>query len=147
MPVLIKTEKTIIAKPEHILFKFNTQHDCLHFSHPLVHSVGSQQERSESRLTQKLTAHTDDSRFLVNTHGLHNAHLVREALPRHLTAPKPCFVDRHAKHSEFAAFLREVGPEKRALVQAKAQAMKAKNKQDKADKIVIFFGGVTSVLE
>ncbi|KAJ7318546.1 hypothetical protein DFH08DRAFT_917520 [Mycena albidolilacea] len=85
MPVLIKTGKTIVVKPEH---------DCLHFSCPLVHSVGPQQERSESRLTQKLTAHKDDSRFLVNTHGLHNAHLVREALPRHLTAPKPCFADR-----------------------------------------------------
>ncbi|KAJ7807985.1 hypothetical protein B0H14DRAFT_2609270 [Mycena olivaceomarginata] len=135
MPVLIKTGKTIVVKPEHLLFKFNAQHDCLHFSCPLVHSVGPQQERSESRLTQKLTAHKDDSRFLVNTHGLHNAHLVREALPRHLTAPKPCFADRRAKHSEFAAFLREVGPEKRALGQAKGQATKAKRKQDKADKV------------
>ncbi|KAJ7867354.1 hypothetical protein B0H14DRAFT_2205753, partial [Mycena olivaceomarginata] len=89
-----------------ILFKFNAQHDCHHFSCPLADSPGPQQERSESKLTRKVRAHKDESRFLLNTHTLHNAHLVRETLPRSLTASKPCFVDRCAKHSEFAAALR-----------------------------------------
>lgn len=97
-------------------------------------SAGPQQERLQSRLTQKIRAHKDNSRFILNTHGLHNAHLVRETLPRHLTAPKPCFVDRRAKHHQFAAALREVGPEKHAQAIAKGQATKAKNKQDKAEK-------------
>ena len=85
-------------------------------------------------MTQKKTAHKDDSRFLLNTHGLRNAHLIRETLPRHLTEPKPCLVDRRAKHFEFAAALREVGPEKRAQAVAKGLATKARNKQEREDK-------------
>jgi hypothetical protein len=85
-------------------------------------------------LTQKIVVHADDSRFLINMHGLHNAHLIREALPSHLTELKPCFADRRTKHFEFAAALREVGPTKRAEASAKGQATKAKNKQDRADK-------------
>jgi hypothetical protein len=82
---------------------------------------------------QKIVHHSDDSRFLLNTHALHNAHLVRETLPHHLTELKPYFADRCAKHKEFAKDLRGVGPEKRAQATAKGQATKAKNKQDKAD--------------
>ncbi|KAJ7832377.1 hypothetical protein B0H13DRAFT_2240461 [Mycena leptocephala] len=125
MPILVK-DKTVIAKPEDLLFKFNAQHDCSHFSCPLVDSLGPQQERLKSRLTQKKTAHKDDSRFLLNTHGLRNAHLIRETLPRHLTEPKPCLVDRRAKHFEFAAALREAV--------AKGLATKARNKQEREDK-------------
>ncbi|KAJ7701264.1 hypothetical protein B0H14DRAFT_2417074 [Mycena olivaceomarginata] len=75
-----------------------------------------------------------DSRFHLNMHGLHNVHLIRETLPRHLTELKPCFSNRRAKHDEFAAKLRETGPEKRAQAQAKSQATKLKNKQDQAEK-------------
>ncbi|KAJ7110985.1 hypothetical protein C8R44DRAFT_541041, partial [Mycena epipterygia] len=60
--------------------------------------------------------------FLVNMHALHNAQVIRETLPRHLTAPKPYFLAREAKHFEFAAALRELGPEKRAQAVAKVQA-------------------------
>jgi hypothetical protein len=67
-------------------------------------------------------------------HALHNAHLIQETLPRHLTEIKPCFPDRVAKHKEFAAALREIGPEKRVQAQAKAQATKDRNKKEKADK-------------
>ncbi|KAJ7870959.1 hypothetical protein B0H14DRAFT_3571865 [Mycena olivaceomarginata] len=134
MPLLVKTENTVVSRPDHILFKFNAQHDCHHFSCPLADSPGPQQEQSESKLTRKVRAHKDESRFLLNTHTLHNSHLVRETLPRSLTAPKPCFVDRRAKHSEFAATLQAVGPEKRAQATARGQATKARNKQDKVDK-------------
>jgi hypothetical protein len=43
-------------------------------------------------------------------------------------------VDRCAKHFEFAAALREVGPEKRAQAVAKGLATKARNKQEREDK-------------
>ncbi|KAJ7440425.1 hypothetical protein FB451DRAFT_1058871, partial [Mycena latifolia] len=117
-----------------ILFKFNAQHDCRHFSCPLVQITGPNQECHESKLTRKMTAHTDNSRFHLNMHALHNAHLIRETLPRHLTELKPCFHDRRAKHDEFAAKMRESGPEKRAQARAKGQATRLRNKQDKADK-------------
>ncbi|KAJ7649282.1 hypothetical protein B0H17DRAFT_1270814 [Mycena rosella] len=134
MPLLIRTDTKFAVKPKDILFKFNAQHDCRHFSCPLVNVAGPNQERQASKLTRKLTAHSEDSRFLLNMHALHNANLIRETLPRHMTQPKPCFLDRRAKHNEFAAKLRETGPEKRVLAQAKAQATKLRNKQDKADK-------------
>ncbi|KAJ7653780.1 hypothetical protein B0H17DRAFT_847585, partial [Mycena rosella] len=50
-------------------------------------SVGPRQEHSQSKLTQKIITHSDDSHFLINMHALHNTHLIRETLPRHLTAP------------------------------------------------------------
>ncbi|KAJ7441176.1 hypothetical protein B0H11DRAFT_1933111 [Mycena galericulata] len=121
MPLLISSVDKLVVKPKH-------------FSCPLVQVASPNQERLESKLTRELTVHSDDSRFLLNMHALHNAHLVREILPRHLTKPKPCFPDRCAKHDEFAAKLREIGPAKRAQAQAKAQATKLKNKKDKADK-------------
>ncbi|KAJ7820820.1 hypothetical protein B0H14DRAFT_3089221 [Mycena olivaceomarginata] len=150
MPLLMKTENIVVSKPEHLVFKFNAQHDCHHFSCSLTDAPGQQQERSESKLTRKIRAHKEDSRFLVNTHAPHNAHLVRETLPRSLTAPKPCFVDRLAKHSEFASALREVGPEKRAQASARGQATKARNKQEKADKaagVMVRGGDVATNIE
>ncbi|KAJ7302555.1 hypothetical protein DFH08DRAFT_926143 [Mycena albidolilacea] len=126
MPLLIRTAENYAVEPKDILFKFNAQHD--------FHIRGPNQERQASKITRKMKVHSDDSRFHLNLHALHNAHLVRETLPRHLTAPKPYFPDRHAKHKEFAAILRETGPEKRAQAQARGQATKLRNKQDKEDK-------------
>ncbi|KAJ6473049.1 hypothetical protein C8R45DRAFT_1054844 [Mycena sanguinolenta] len=134
MPVLMAMNQAVLIKPEDLLFKFNAQHDCRRFSCHLVESAGPRQERSQSKLTQKIISHSNESRFLINMHALHNAHLIRETLLRHLTAPGQLFSDRYAKHSEFAAALRESGPERRALANARGQAMKSRNKQDKADK-------------
>ncbi|KAJ7898723.1 hypothetical protein B0H13DRAFT_1623050, partial [Mycena leptocephala] len=92
-----------------ILFKFNAQHDCPHFSCPVVDIRGPNQERQASKITRKMKVHSDDSRFHLNLHALHNAHLVRETLPRHLTEPKQYFPDRNAKRKEFAAILRGTG--------------------------------------
>ncbi|KAF8147592.1 hypothetical protein K438DRAFT_1910535 [Mycena galopus ATCC 62051] len=125
MPLLIRTAENSVVKPKH---------DCSHFSCPLVDATGPNQERQTSKITQKKRIHSDDSRFHINLHALHNAHLIRETLPRHLTKPKPCFTDREIKHNEFAATLRETGPEKRAETQARAQATKLRNKQAKEDK-------------
>ncbi|KAJ7801780.1 hypothetical protein B0H14DRAFT_2614969 [Mycena olivaceomarginata] len=150
MPQLMTANQTVLVKPEvggaftaqnfiafypyvipqHLLFKFNAQHDCRRFPCRLVESVGPRQERSQSKLTQKIISHSENTRFLINMHALHNAHLIREMLLCHPTAPRPFFADRQVKHFEFAAALREVGPEKRALALAKGQATKARNKQE-----------------
>jgi hypothetical protein len=76
--------------------------------------------------------HSTAQQFILNLHALHNAHLIREVLPRSLTAPIPYLEDRVASHARFAAQLRETGPAKRAATKAKANATRQRNKEGKA---------------
>lgn len=86
------------------------------------------QERQATGRTRTAIVHGPLQRYFVNMHALHNASLIRETLPRHLTKPMPYFGDRHAKHLEFAAKLQVSGPAKRAVTQAKAADTRARNK-------------------
>lgn len=75
----------------------------------------------------KLVKHLDDDHFVVNMYGLHNANLLRNAIPRELASPKPIYADRRAHHDDHAATLRISQTEKRAVTQAKRKAtMEAK---------------------
>lgn len=153
MPVLSRTEDTSFVHPEvsdsdvstnirtrspdshylkNIHFKFNAQHDC----HTGRCSVSTrrqtlQQERVEFEGDSRFLQHSDDHRYLINMHALHNAMLIRKALPRHLTAPVPYLTDRRSKHDELAKGLRVTGPQRRAETAAKTKATKAKNQQKK----------------
>lgn len=64
-------------------------------------------------------------------HALHNSHLIRKVLPRHLTKPILQFPDRAALHNRLATRLRESGPAKRAETKAKSQATRALKKAAK----------------
>ncbi len=64
-------------------------------------------------------------------HALHNAHLVREALPRHLVIPVPLRDHRVQFHQELSAMLQVSGAEKRALTRAKAKDTRERNKKAK----------------
>ncbi|KAJ7182641.1 hypothetical protein C8R43DRAFT_1083606 [Mycena crocata] len=122
MPLLIPSPETklVHVKPKEILFTFNAQHDCVGCKCSTA-PVPVRQERIITERTELQTQHSPEARFLINMHGLHNAHLIRDILPRSLTA-----------HHRLAAKLRQTGPAKRAEIQAKAQATKARNKQTKA---------------
>ncbi|KAJ6553634.1 hypothetical protein B0H10DRAFT_1685851, partial [Mycena sp. CBHHK59/15] len=90
-----------------ILFFFNAQHDC-HGSKcwaisGLDHVI---QERNLTSHTQMAIQHENTQVYFINMHTLHNAHLLRDTLPRDLTALIPYFPDRDTKHDEFAALLR-----------------------------------------
>ncbi|KAJ7784239.1 hypothetical protein B0H16DRAFT_1295984 [Mycena metata] len=135
MPLLLRAGRTLVASAKDILFKFNAQHDCHHCKCPFTDVAGPRQERQASKLTRRVVSHNEDDRYHLNMHGLHNAHLIRETLPRELTAPEPCFSDCRSKHNEFAAALRETGPAKRAETVAKTQATKQRNKRDKVEKL------------
>lgn len=87
------------------------------------------QERLMSTQMQSTIKHSNDDDYIVNMHALHNAQLLRETLPRCLTAPIPYTVDRKAKHDELAAKLRVSGLMKRAETAAKAKATREKNKK------------------
>ncbi|KZP03098.1 hypothetical protein FIBSPDRAFT_969316, partial [Athelia psychrophila] len=90
MPILSRAGQVLIAQPKDILFIFNAQHDCFAGHCKIVE--GDQpvmQERQEIDRRQKCVAHTNDDRYLLNTHALHNSALIRETLPRSLVTPKP----------------------------------------------------------
>jgi hypothetical protein len=69
--------------------------------------------------------HQPVDHFIINLHALHNAHLLRNVLPRDLTRPLPLFLDRQAKHCEWAAELRVTKDAKRLAAKEKRDAKKA----------------------
>ncbi|KAJ6552358.1 hypothetical protein B0H10DRAFT_1849475 [Mycena sp. CBHHK59/15] len=122
MPLLLRSGR---------IFLVSAKHDCRHCKCPFIEVAGPCQERHALTLKRKAVNHSEDNCYHLNMHALHNAHLIQEALPRHLTEPKPCFVDRRAKHSEFAAVLREIGPAKRQETATKVKVTKQKTNRIK----------------
>ena len=94
------------------------------------------QERQATNRTVQMIDHSDDAHFVVNLHALHNATLIRKYLPRYLTAPKPLYADRQARHHEIAATLRILQTEKRAQSAAKAKATRQAKKLQNQSKVV-----------
>ncbi len=117
-----------------ILFDFNAQHDCVFSQCEIGDSdIYIRQERLETDVRQKHLAHSNDARYLLNMHALHNAHLIRDTLPRTLVAPipyKPPTI-RAQFHRDMAASLQVSGPEKRANTQAKAKETRERKKKEK----------------
>ncbi|KAJ6622371.1 hypothetical protein B0H10DRAFT_1684823, partial [Mycena sp. CBHHK59/15] len=64
------------------------------------------QERQETARTTQFISHGDDDHFVVNMAALHNATLLRRALPVALTVPRPLYSDRKTHHFTTAAGLR-----------------------------------------
>ncbi|KAJ7467555.1 hypothetical protein FB451DRAFT_1340448 [Mycena latifolia] len=109
MPVLVRRDSEVtfsIVPAKSIQFKFNVQHDCFSAKCDASGVRLRMQERVESDQIENHIVHKSLDRFFINSHAFHNAHLLREALPRELLAPIPLFTDRQAKHHELAAQLR-----------------------------------------
>ncbi|KAF7324217.1 hypothetical protein MSAN_02533900 [Mycena sanguinolenta] len=85
------------------------------------------QERQESDTTIHSIVHKDDTRFIINTHGFHNAGLLRKYLPVALTKPRPLFPDRRKRHDELSAVLAVTQKAKRAAIQEKAAATRGED--------------------
>ncbi|KAF8994433.1 hypothetical protein BDZ89DRAFT_1179858 [Hymenopellis radicata] len=110
-----------------VLFNFNAQHDCVSGGCVIGDSDHKQvQERLETDKPTKCIIHADDDCFHLNMHGIHNAHLIRELLPRNLVAPIPLQADRQAYHRALSLELQVTGPKKRAETQAKAKETREK---------------------
>ncbi|KAJ3861980.1 hypothetical protein EV359DRAFT_2062, partial [Lentinula novae-zelandiae] len=89
-----------------ILFRLSVQHDC---QGAQCTASGSRQIIQEHQITSSRTSfieHKNDDWYLINTHALHNANLIRKLLPRELTAPQTLHNDREAYHHEIAGKLR-----------------------------------------
>ncbi|KAF9468999.1 hypothetical protein BDZ94DRAFT_1357550 [Collybia nuda] len=131
MPVLLCADKLLLVSPA-ILFIFNSQHDCRGAGCKVVEEAQPvMQGRNVTKLKQAAVIHAEDTRYFLNMHALHNANLIRDTIPPHLSKPKHYFTDRQAKHIQFAEKVRVSGPEKRAQTVAKAKATRERKKGKK----------------
>ena len=90
------------------------------------------QEREQTTRTIPYMEHTDDDKFLVNMHAIHNASLIRETVKSVYGGPKSYFgTDRRSHHDAAAARLRVSGPKKRAEANEKRKATRERNKSAK----------------
>ncbi|KAJ7195789.1 hypothetical protein GGX14DRAFT_575340 [Mycena pura] len=109
LPVLVRRdgETTFMVVPtEKVKFDFNVQHDCYTAKCEATGQRLRKQELVESDQIDFFIEHKLLDRYLINSHALHNAHLLRASLPRETIAPIPLFDNRKSKHDEFAAKLR-----------------------------------------
>jgi len=87
------------------------------------------QERIESgEATESFIEHCDIPRWIVNTHSLHNGHLLRRCLPRDLVVPVPIIdpAKRKEEHRKIAAAHRPKRDAKRAEAAQKRAAKRQK---------------------
>ncbi|KAF8489838.1 hypothetical protein JB92DRAFT_2629245, partial [Gautieria morchelliformis] len=69
-----------------VKFQFNAQHDCHSGECVLSGCPFQHQEREVTEHTVPVLVHAGDAHFIINLHALHNASILREILPHHLTA-------------------------------------------------------------
>lgn len=121
-----------------MLFLFNAQHDCHTCGCAPTGTESIRQERLDTQRTRSINEHVSNAgsdHYVLNImmHALQIAVLLRQTLPRHLTAPK-CYIPAKEclkKHQEIAHLLQISGPKKRADAQAKAAKTRARKKAEK----------------
>ncbi|KAJ3744278.1 hypothetical protein DFH05DRAFT_1616439 [Lentinula detonsa] len=129
MPIMTRSDSTVAVMAQDILFDFNAQHDCVFAGCTVGESDNViVQERIRTSQCKKCIVHAEETRYIINMHALHNAHLIREALPRQLIQPIPSKTDRVAFHKNLSAQLQVSGDEKRAATQAKAAETRKRKK-------------------
>ena len=79
----------------------------------------------------KLVEHKDQDHFIVNIYALHNATLLRKALPRELTKPEKLYNNRKAHHTTIAQTLRVTQDAKQVRTQEKRKATLAAKQAQK----------------
>ncbi|OBZ68017.1 hypothetical protein A0H81_11962 [Grifola frondosa] len=135
MPEVLRREGTgvshIVVKPEvaEVLFIVNVQHNCLDGQCAASGQHVRRQERQDTEITEPMWEHSDDNKFILNLHALHNAALTRRILPRYLTEPLPYLQDRISEHKDMAAKLRVIHDARR---QKEADARKARQQKKKS---------------
>lgn len=94
----------------------NVQHNCYDGKCGPTGRVLRRQERTTTDIEEPCIEHTNQASYLVNTHALHNAALIRKLIPRHLTAPIPHIHPdaREVAHHRMAASLRQAQDVRRA---------------------------------
>ncbi|KAH9922979.1 uncharacterized protein B0H18DRAFT_878929, partial [Fomitopsis serialis] len=129
MPELFKIDINNLncVSPSDVISVVNVQHNCIDGGCEPTGRKRRKQERTLTEIEEPYIEHKDDTRYIINTHALHNAALLRKILPRHLTAPIP-YIDpelREAAHHRMAASLRAVQDVRRTK-EAEARVEKKK---------------------
>ncbi|KDQ10561.1 hypothetical protein BOTBODRAFT_57961 [Botryobasidium botryosum FD-172 SS1] len=125
--------RAFLAKDVH--FDFNAQHDCLAAGCSTSGTRPVRQERSDTAATEPIWVHntqSTSSQYLVNMHALHNADLIREALPRTLTEPIAYLKDRVSSHQASSAIVSGQRTQRRAKAAEKAKERAAQRRAGEA---------------
>ena len=127
---------------QNVQFLFNAQHDCVTAKCTDSHHTPRRQEWLELEVTEPAIEHKPVDEYVINTHSLHNAHLLRKAIPRALISPIPLISpsQRQSEHVRAVAAWRlnpkshtaqeEVRQEKKRAAE-RAKQEKAKNGRGK----------------
>jgi len=123
----------IIINPilQDIEFDFNVQHDCSFAECGPTGKRPRMQERIESpEATESFIEHRDVSQWIINTHSLHNGHLLRRCLPQDLVVPIPIIdpAKREEEHRKMATAHRPKQDAKRTEAAQKRAAKRLKTK-------------------
>ncbi|KAJ6511750.1 hypothetical protein DFH09DRAFT_941755 [Mycena vulgaris] len=117
--------------PQTIQFSFNAQHDCRACgcdASGVTRQMQSARSPTQS-FTPSFTRTTPD--LLLNTHGFHNAGLLRKYLPIALTKPRPLFPERRERHDHLCEILAVKQKEKRTATKEKARLRGKRTRQRK----------------
>ncbi|KAI0086224.1 hypothetical protein BDY19DRAFT_1017745 [Irpex rosettiformis] len=128
MPVLFRDlgrQALHMVPIQNVRFIFNAQHDCL-TAECTVSDETVHQQKEQIRLTQRTIRHGVMQRYFINMHAIHNAALIRNTLPRHLSKPKPYFENRTAMHRKFADNVSSTNTKRREVTAAKASETRAR---------------------
>ena len=120
---------TLPSIAQDIEFDFNVQHDCSFAGCGPTGKRPCVQERIESsKATESFIEHCDVSQWIINTHSLHNGHLLRRCLPQELVVPIPVTdpAKRLEEHRKIATAYRPKQDDKRAEVAKKRAAKRPK---------------------
>lgn len=88
-----------------ILFDYNVQHDCYAARCSSNPQELIQQNHAQAGTTQAVIVHAAPEQYVINTHSLHNPHLIRQTVSRQLIAPVLKHIDRDSLHNEQARSL------------------------------------------
>lgn len=92
------------------------------------------QERQVTNRTECIIVHQDDTHYIVNLHGLHNAHLLRQIFPSSpdLLMSKPISEDRQALHFGLATHLCTLDAVRKMAAREKRETTKRRKAAEKA---------------
>lgn len=102
----------------------NVQHNCFRAECMPSSSTYEIQEHEQTQHQTVCISHVDKDHFILNTFALHNAHILAQIIPCHITQRSPLISDCIQHYQAIAQGLQEVALEKWELNKAKHKLTK-----------------------